>query len=290
MVLYEALTGVKPFTGGTAMAVATAIATMPTPSLEPAGAGAGLDPQMIAAVERAMAKDPAQRPATAAEMALDLGLGAPAPSALAPDPTVALAAGPPAGGADPTLVSAPGSKMGASGVDERAGRRRPVPIPGSLAAGRRFVPALLAAAAVLLFVVLIAMAGGGGGGGGTADQEALSGRLSALAERVEVGDGAKGAEAAERLREVADQVKAGGGGDAATELLGDAAGWNASGQLFRTAYAEMVALLRLVPGVDATAGTTAPTAPATTTAPPTSEEEGDEDGKGKGKGRGRGDD
>lgn len=292
VVLYEALTGVKPFVGETAMAVATAIATMPTPSLEPAGAGPGLDPQMIAAVERAMAKDPAQRPATAAEMAADLGLGAPPPAAMAPDATVAMAAGPLAVGADPTTVSASSMPyMGVPAAEEADDRRRPVPVPGWLADRRRLVPALLAGGAVLLFIVLIAMAGGDGGGAGTADQEALSGRLNALAERVEVGDGAKGPEAAERLSEVADQVEAGGGGDAATELLRDAAGWSAAGQLFPTAHEEMVALLRLVPGVDATAGTTAPTAPATTAAPPPPEEErGDEDKDDKGKGKGKGDD
>lgn len=286
VVLYEALTGVKPFAGDNAMAVATAIATMPTPSLEPAGAGPALDPQLIAAVERAMAKDPAQRPATAAEMAADLGLGGAPPKAVTPDETVALAGGPLGRGADPTLVSSPaGSRMsgGATPTVPRLG------LPGVAAAAgrRRLVPVLLAAAAVLLFVMVIAASGGGGAGSG--DRDALAGRLAALAERVEVGDGAKGPEAAERLRDVADQVRAGGGADAATELLGDAAVWFGSGQLFRTAHAEMVAVLRQVPGVDATAATTAPATVPPTTAPPAEESEEEQD-RGRGKGKGKGDD
>ena len=288
VLLYEALAGVKPFAGENAMAVATAIATMPTPSLEPAGSGRGLDPKMIAAVERAMAKDPAHRPATAAEMAADLGLGAAPPPMVMADETVALAGGPPPLGADPTLVSSPGSSK-LAGSARPPGPRSSLPLNAALGR-RRLVPALLAAAAVLLFIVLIATAGGDGGGAGRADQEALAGQLTSLAERVETGDGAKGPDAAERLREVADQVQAGGGGDAATELLRDATGWNAAGELFPTAYGEVVALLRQVPGVDATAGTTVPTAPATTAAPPPEDEGGEEDGKGRDKGRGKGDD
>lgn len=290
VVLYEALTGVKPFVGDTALAVATAIVTSPTPSLEPAGAGARLDPQMIAAVERAMAKDPAQRPATAAEMAADLGLGVAALTAMGTDATVAMAGGRPAGGTDPTLVSAPGTPDRVPVEQDPPHRRPQVRFNSPLTHRRRLAPALLAAAAVLLFIVLIAAAGGGGGGGRTADQEALAGQLKALAERVEVGDGAKGPEAAQRLREVADQVRAGGGGDAATELLVEATGWNRDGQLFRTAYNEMVSLLRRVPGVDASVLTTTTVAPPTTSpAPPPEEEDRDEEDRRGNKKRGKDD-
>ncbi|HUP70656.1 MAG TPA: serine/threonine-protein kinase [Acidimicrobiales bacterium] len=283
VVLYEALTGVKPFVGDTALAVATAIVTSPAPSLEPAGAGARLDPQMIAAVERAMAKNPAQRPATAAEMAADLGLGVAALTAMGSDATVAMAGGRLAGGADPTLVSAPGTPDRAVPVEQDQPHRRPqVQINSPLAHRRRLAPALLAAAAVLLFIVLIAAAGGGGGGGaGSADRTALASELSDLADRMEVGDGAKGPEAAKRLREVADQVEAGGGGDSATDLLGEATDWNREGQLFRTAYNELVSLLRRVPGVDASVLNTTTVAPPTTSpAPPPDEEDREEDRRG----------
>ncbi|PLS74732.1 MAG: serine/threonine protein kinase, partial [Actinobacteria bacterium] len=97
VVLYEALAGVKPFVGNTPMAVATAIATLAPPPLHVARPG--LDPRLVAAVERAMAKNPAERPATAAEMGADLGLAPPA------DTAVALAGGAAADRGDATLVA-----------------------------------------------------------------------------------------------------------------------------------------------------------------------------------------
>ncbi|HVE47782.1 MAG TPA: protein kinase [Acidimicrobiales bacterium] len=288
VVLYEALAGVKPFVGDTALAVATAIATSPTPSLEPVGPG--LDPQMVTAVERAMARDPSRRPATAAEMAADLGLAAPG-GPPAPPTMVAAAGGPGLGGEDPTLVSvgamrAPEAVEGLDGP-ARDRRRDPTALRG------RVVPALLAAGAVVLFIFLIVAAGRGGGAGDGTDSESLAGQLTDLAERVEVGDGSRGPDAAERLREVADQVQAGGGGDAATELLRDATAWNQSGELFNTAYGEMVDLLRRVPEVDGAlpTTTTAPTTVATSApAPPAPEKDADEDDGGKKKNGKKGDD
>ncbi|MDP9389711.1 MAG: serine/threonine protein kinase, partial [Actinomycetota bacterium] len=97
VVLYEALTGTKPFPGATPVAVAAAVAHhQPTPLRE---ARPGVDPGFAAGVERAMSKDPAARPASAREMAVLL---AGAPSA----PTVVV----PGGGeeADATLVAGPG--------------------------------------------------------------------------------------------------------------------------------------------------------------------------------------
>jgi hypothetical protein len=85
-------------------------------------------------------------------------------------------------------------------------------------------------------------------------------------DRVEVGDGARGAEAARRLREIGALVGEGKpAGEQATSLLRDAVTWNNDGrQLLDTATAMTVAVLKRVPGVDAAAATTA----AATSPPP----------------------
>lgn len=265
VVLYEALAGVKPFVGTTPMAMASAIATLPAPPL--AAARPGLDPVLVAAVERAMAKDAADRPATAAEMAADLGL------VERDDATVALAGGP-VESADATLVAGPA----ALGVPFRAA---PAAV-ATVLSGRRGAIVAVGAVVVVLLLVMLALAGGKGGG--QAGPAGLAGRLSSLADRVEEGDGVKGSDAAERLREVAEQLKAGGGGDAAADLARDAYAWNRSGQLSGSALTAMIDLLGQVPGVDSTALTTTTTAPSTTTTAPF---RGD---GGKGKGHGKSDD
>ncbi|MDP9388406.1 MAG: hypothetical protein M3Q48_10995, partial [Actinomycetota bacterium] len=125
--------------------------------------------------------------------------------------------------------------------------------------------------------------------------------IERVAGRVE-GAGAQGPEAAERLRTVASQVRAGGGSDDASVLVGDVDQWRADGRLTPAAAAEVIAVLDRVPGVDATALTTTTTTPTTTTTTATTttaraedeekDEEGDDDGdeeKGKrGRGKGRG--
>src|SRR5207253_1960342 len=67
VVLYEALTGVKPFDGATPIATAQAISTGAHPAL--ATARPGLDPSLASAVERAMATDPARRFSSTSDMA-----------------------------------------------------------------------------------------------------------------------------------------------------------------------------------------------------------------------------
>jgi len=89
VVLYEALSGRQAFPAGFPVAVAHAIEAgraTPLAELRP-----GLAPDLVAAVERAMATDPAARFATAAEMAHALGgdaeaAGAPAEPAVTPGP------------------------------------------------------------------------------------------------------------------------------------------------------------------------------------------------------------
>ena len=76
VVLYETLAGTPPFSGETPIATALAHQHEPVPSL--ASRRPGLDPRLVAAVERALAKDPARRFANAREMRLAL---APSPGA-----------------------------------------------------------------------------------------------------------------------------------------------------------------------------------------------------------------
>ncbi len=76
VMLYEALTGTKPYTGASALALARAVeAGRPTPlqSLRP-----DAPPDLVAPIERAMDKDPARRFATADEMAAALTATSPA--------------------------------------------------------------------------------------------------------------------------------------------------------------------------------------------------------------------
>ena len=70
VVLYEALAGTKPFTGDPPLAVAHAIQQGTYASL--GEVRPGLDPRLVDAVERAMAREPAERFASAAAMAAAL--------------------------------------------------------------------------------------------------------------------------------------------------------------------------------------------------------------------------
>src|SRR5262249_2522340 len=89
VVMYEALAGRKPFSGDTPIAMAYNIQHgKPVPLSE---LRAGLDPRLVAVIERAMARDPAQRYASAGAMAAALHAAPSVPSA----------------GADATAVVAP---------------------------------------------------------------------------------------------------------------------------------------------------------------------------------------
>lgn len=81
VVLYEALTGTKPFEADTPVSLLRAVGAhdiMPLAEVRP-----GLDPSLVATVERAMAKDPANRFSSAEAMAAalqgDHAAGAPGP-------------------------------------------------------------------------------------------------------------------------------------------------------------------------------------------------------------------
>lgn len=86
VVLYESLTGTRPFAAPTPIAVIRAIdQARPTPLRDSCP---GLDPVLAAAVERAMAKKPEDRFASAVEMSTALRAGAQPPTDVTDAPTV----------------------------------------------------------------------------------------------------------------------------------------------------------------------------------------------------------
>ncbi|HEX2274339.1 MAG TPA: serine/threonine-protein kinase [Acidimicrobiales bacterium] len=139
VVLYEALSGQRAFPGETPLAIARAVASG---AHRPLGeARPGLDPALVAAVERAMDPDPARRFSSAVEMAAAVARSAAGGTAGAA-PTVPLAAG------GDTLV-----------LDEEARPDEVVPAPDRMASSRRaLVLGGLAALGVLLLLVLLGQA------------------------------------------------------------------------------------------------------------------------------------
>ena len=272
VVLYEALAGTKPFDGQNAVATANAVMhDDPRPLLE---VRPDVDPVLAAAIERAMAKDPARRPGSAREMARDLR---DPPPATGPDPTVTIAGGAgPAGTADATVVGAPVVLPPAGPPAREAPARRPSPVQLGL----------LTAGALIVVALLIAVVAGNGGSDGDGGPDGVAVAIRDLARRVQVGDGPKGPEAAERLEKVADHVEAGGGADEANSLLREAGAWNGQGDLSDAAVTQMATVLDRIEGVDPSLVTTTTTPPAspTTASPPPDDDERDRD-KDKGKGR-----
>jgi eukaryotic-like serine/threonine-protein kinase len=116
IVLYELLTGRRPWGGDSAAAIAMARLSGATPL--PSAVRAGIPPALDAIVRRAMSRDPAQRYQTAGEMreALDAFLADRAPSAAASPVGVGAAAG--AAGASGAAGSLAASGLAASrGMD-----------------------------------------------------------------------------------------------------------------------------------------------------------------------------
>ena len=106
VVAYELLTGSRPFHGGPATAQALAHAESPPP--RPSHASPELPRAVDPVFERALAKDPAQRPASASEFvaALEDALGE--EPAGGPDPTQKFAAVPPTKATEPLASDRPG--------------------------------------------------------------------------------------------------------------------------------------------------------------------------------------
>ena len=192
VVLYEMLTGQRPFSGETPYAVAVARLDAPPP--DPRAVRRSIPKALATVVQRAMATDPAARYPSASEMAAALaawlsrrptprsaaargaaaagrrsrrrGAAAPAAAAIAPEPVAAAApaAAPEAetrvaAAAVPAAAAAPESDLATSEP-----KSEPVSPPPVDAPRRRRRLALLAAAAVLLLAV-VGFAGGGMFGG-----------------------------------------------------------------------------------------------------------------------------
>jgi serine/threonine-protein kinase len=173
-VAYELLTGQRPFTADSAAAQARAHIEATVPD---ASAVASLPAEAARVLDRGMAKDPADRPATASafvtELERALGGGAqpvdaptaatqpmsPRPPAVVPAPAPRRPAPVPAG--PPTLARA---------------HREEGPPPGR--ARRRALPLLALLAAALLAGGVIAALGTGGGGEGSSEQGSGAARQS----------------------------------------------------------------------------------------------------------------
>jgi hypothetical protein len=277
VVLYEALAVVKPFDGATPLATAQAISAgsyRPLAEVRP-----GLDPAVVATVERAMATDPAHRFRSAAEMSAALTGGAASAATAAATATVEVRTG------DTIVLDKPiasADPVGA-GVD-----RRRLSVVGAIVAG------------IGAIIAMILFAGVGSGGdstslspdGGTTSTttaptstaplsptQRLAEALRNAAGSISASDGSLAPQLAARLNQVADAVAAGNGGRDATALLAVIPVWNRTGLLADSTADTAVALLKQVPGVDLTAYN----AVATTLAPAPDPSGGDGRSKGKGK-------
>jgi eukaryotic-like serine/threonine-protein kinase len=271
VVLYEALTGQKPFGGPTPVAVAQAVVAgehRPLSDLRP-----DVDPPLADAVERAMSRDPEKRFPSAATMAAALSVLPPTMAAPIPlvddtqalDATSILAAPPPP---SPSTAPPPAPPFPSTSDD-----------PGPPPPGRRPRPGpwvvVLAAAALLALLVLARALGSGGEPGrtsttSTTQVSALAGladRMRDFADGLSQRDGDAWSDLAHRMRSVADQVQAGGGRPAATKLAADVVEWQDNGDLTDRAAMTALGLLTAVPGVSAPATTAAPTTEAPTTEP-----------------------
>ncbi len=288
VVLYEALTGRCPFPNDTPVAAAMAIVAGDYEPLDQARPG--LDPALVSAVQRAMVSDPARRFDSASAMAAALSPGKGEVGA-------------------PTLVDrAGGPATSVLSVDDLA--VPPVPTatlpPPYVAAnpGRERVRASRVKVALLLGVALVAVLVAGLHRGdrspstqpvvaqttptttGSSATSApapptpsptatLAGDLRTAAGRLSSADGARAADLAASLRQVADEVQAGNGGPAATGAIISAGAWRLTGQLSDAAATSAISLLSRVPGVTVVDIPSLPgiLSPATTAA------------KGKGKGK-----
>ena len=294
VVLYEALTGLRPFPGETPLAAARAVMAgehRPLSEVRP-----GLDPTLVATVERAMATDPVRRFDSAAAMATALSASA-APVSGAPTLVDGMSATPTSvldrGQLSDTLVDAPAA---------------PVPPPvaglGSPAAGPRFrVPLALLVGLVFIAVLVAGLNWGDPSSSNdpaaqtqstqrestpattaaSSPTAALAAELRAAARTLSPSDGARAADLASTLRQVADQVEAGNGGGAATGAIVSAGAWRLTGQLSEAAASSAIDLLSRVPGVTVV---TLPSQPVISlpSAPASGGAKEDEKDRGKGKG------
>jgi len=156
VVLYEMLAGHPPFTGDTPVGVATQHVQREPPPLD--ALSGDVPPHLVAACQRALAKDPAQRPSSAAEFAAML-LSA-QEAATGPQDGADIRGGK-RGGADETMVLPPVEPTGVLGSPIPG---RTAPLPEGPRPRRSLVPwalaAMLVAIGVLAAVLFLALSGG----------------------------------------------------------------------------------------------------------------------------------
>jgi len=275
VVLYEALTGCKPFSGPTALATARAVmsgAHRPLAEVRP-----DLDPGLVAVVERAMAYDPSARFASAEDMAEALASPVAAAATIADTVNVVGAA------------AAAGAVAGRTQVLANDDIHEPVAMAAAASGPRRdwLRPALIGvvlAGLAVLVVVLVMRAGSSGrsptsaAGGPTstaskvtttvASTTGTAQQLRDAAGRLNAGDGPLATNLASRLQTLADQVQAGGGGTEATALLATTVGLARAGQLSPGAATAVTQVLARVPGIDQSVVNALTTNTAPTTAAP----------------------
>ena len=266
VVLYEALAGRKPFGGTSALAIARAVAACDYPPLSEARPG--LDPSLVATVERAMASEPAARFASAAAMGAALGTPASAAATLADGDADTVAVAP----ADRTRM------LGDPGLGDETSLAPPAlagPAPplGRRWETRRAALIALALVGVLTVVFLLARAASDddpgtqevAGGSSTstapttrapgvtttvATTAGLAQQLRNAASTLDVDDGPVATALASRLSGVADLVQAGGGAREATSALAAVAALSRAGQLPEGTATPIIQLLGQVPGID----------------------------------------
>jgi serine/threonine-protein kinase len=154
-VAFEMLSGRKPITGRTPIEVARRVIEAPPPDLREVLPGA--PPRAAEVLTRGLAKDPAERPATAGELVRELSAA-----------YAGVVDGPPAAGGPSAGDRRHPSPPARSGPSPRDRAARPGGPPHDRAARPR--PAWLAAgalAAIALAVLVVALTGGGGGVPGT---------------------------------------------------------------------------------------------------------------------------
>ncbi|HEV2760745.1 MAG TPA: hypothetical protein VGV86_14385, partial [Acidimicrobiales bacterium] len=114
-----------------------------------------------------------------------------------------------------------------------------------------------------------------------------AGELRSAAGRLSPSDGARAADLASQLRQVADQVEAGSGGGTATGAIISVGAWRLTGQLSESAATTAINLLSRVPGVTVVTLPSQPVISVPTAPAPGGNTRGtakpDDNGKGKGK-------
>ena len=272
VVLYEALAGEKPFRGTTPVSVAYAVhhsPVRPLGDLRPE-----LAPGVVAAVHRAMDRDPDQRFSTAAEMADALRSG----MSGAPDDLTVLTTP-----ADATLVfDAPPVDATTTTVTRRRDDGQP-PLPPPFANRHRNGTSWRVIAALVALLVLLLAIGVFVAADEQTAEASLADRLRDVAGDLGEGDGSKAGDAAARLEEVAAAVEreAPEAGQLANTLLTDTAVWQSRSELTAGAATRVRDVLLDVPGADAAAFAVPTTAPPTTVAEARDESRPTGEGKGK---------